>query len=194
MKIKAFLISFVAILLLIIFLSKTKFSQASRQLQQDLAFAPENLVQITEGWKTQTNKRSDITFTLKYPQGWIKPFDYCDTSVVLQGYSIPSNCIKTVIFTRDFPDDSLSSIGRDLTLVSETKTEIDGYQSIRKVYAITDDTLKTPDTYHLWIYKNSKPYALVVTWIGYGTSDQKARELIQTIDTMMHTLKFQKNE
>ena len=190
-KVLALLLS---LLIVLPFFVKATVSQASKQEDLSLLFAPQDWQSTTQSWPEVVNQRENITLKVKRPPSWDKPFDHCEVPIETTGLTIPANCVKTVIFTEDFPSDDPNSMGRDLSLISQTELEIEGLQAVRKVYAITSNLQKTPDTYQLWIYKDDKPLAFVVSWIGHGTADQKARQLIQTLDTMMKTLDLYVNE
>lgn len=145
----------------------------------------------TAGWEIFSDKRPNFEFSFKYPPAWDDPSEHCNTQSTSKGFHLPSNCIKTVVFTDNLPDEN-SEPGYNVVLTSVTDKVVSGYKAKRKVYSLSGDELRTPYTYELWIYEKDQSIMLFLAWIGFGTDFQTASDFVQTFDSMINTLKLRK--
>lgn len=137
----------------------------------------------TAEWKIFTDNERGFLF--KYPSNWDDP-DYCSADPESSSNELPANCIKTVIFTNDIPDEN-AELGRDLILISSTQIKIDGYDAKRKIFSVADSI---PDTYQVWVYKDNKTIMLWLSYVGSGTSKEEGDNFVHIFDQILSTFKF----
>lgn len=139
----------------------------------------------TANWKTYTD--NERGFSYKYPSTW-NDLDYCSTQPTPGANELSANCIKTVIFTNNLPDENAES-GRDLVVVSSTNIKVGGLNAKRKILTLPDNK-DEPDTYEVWIYKNDKPFILWLTWIGTDTKKSQKEFFVHILDQILSTFRF----
>ncbi|HKB88055.1 MAG TPA: hypothetical protein VKC53_00230 [Patescibacteria group bacterium] len=186
------ILSLLAGSLVLVHASQNNADSIFQSLQYNNLVDPSN-TSFTSGWKTASDVRSNLGFSLKFPSTWSDGFDHCVKPQSSIYFDLPAGCIKTVIFTDNLPDRDVSTLSGDRAVISTTQTKVNEFRAIRKIYTLIGDDTKTPVTYELWIYdKDYHPFVLVLSSIGVNTDKETAESFIETLDKMVNTLQLQR--
>ena len=144
----------------------------------------------TTEWKTY---RRDQGFLVQYPPEWFSPFSNCSIPTsnpreLGHGRTIEKNCVETLVFTEK---ESLIEEQEPVIapfLVSETKTQVDGLSTKRKIFAAHKGG--SGILYQMLVYKNQKLIFVWTSQIGLETDKTNSGQLIKKLDQILSTFRF----